>query len=350
MVATKLSEVAGKGWEWYSGAPPPGADPGSVPSTPSSNSMPSSAQRVPAIALAETTASSQAPPSALSVSASDGSSSSGSATTYWEQAQHSIQQAAENTYSKVAGVVSSVVYQNSSDAKSNIDATSGNPSLDLELEDFYTITRKSNTNSVNSILMSPSLLKRYFQNPSVIVRGGRRSKAHPPSSMEAVRSLLSVVPPELTSPSASSLASPFYEQSSIETQPEHQSQPDEGATTWKSFSWLATDTPQTSFDSFYSKKSSVTNNMNSTTGFTYSSSASETASQLAEGTLRAMRDIALDEAVELHAALRHWSYRWERPLLSWLEAGPEGKYREFKRRGGKKKKTSAGTYPLPIPS
>lgn len=53
-----------------------------------------------------------------------------------------------------------------------------------------------------------------------------------------------------------------------------------------------------------------------------SSTASETASQLAEGTLRAYRDIALDEAVELHEALRYWSYRWERPFLSWLEAGP----------------------------
>jgi hypothetical protein len=49
---------------------------------------------------------------------------------------------------------------------------------------------------------------------------------------------------------------------------------------------------------------------------------SETASQLAEGTVRALRDIALDEAVEFHAALRFWSERWEHPLLSWLEAGP----------------------------
>jgi len=53
---------------------------------------------------------------------------------------------------------------------------------------------------------------------------------------------------------------------------------------------------------------------------------SETASQLAEGTVRAFRDIALDEAVEFHAALRFWSDRWEHPLLSWLEAGPMGTY------------------------
>lgn len=53
-------------------------------------------------------------------------------------------------------------------------------------------------------------------------------------------------------------------------------------------------------------------------------SSAETASQLAEGTLRALRDMALDEAVELHQALHFWSDRWERPLLSWLEAGPAG--------------------------
>lgn len=54
-------------------------------------------------------------------------------------------------------------------------------------------------------------------------------------------------------------------------------------------------------------------------------SDAETATQIAEGTLRAFRDIALDEAVELNAALRYWSNRWERPVLSWLEAGPKGK-------------------------
>jgi hypothetical protein len=54
-------------------------------------------------------------------------------------------------------------------------------------------------------------------------------------------------------------------------------------------------------------------------------SNAETASQLAEGTVRALRDIALEEAMELHAALRFWTERWENPLLSWLEAGPWGK-------------------------
>lgn len=54
---------------------------------------------------------------------------------------------------------------------------------------------------------------------------------------------------------------------------------------------------------------------------------SETASQLAEGTVRALRDIALDEAVDLYSALRFWSERWEHPLLSWFEAGPTGRFK-----------------------
>ena len=53
-------------------------------------------------------------------------------------------------------------------------------------------------------------------------------------------------------------------------------------------------------------------------------SRNETASQLAEGTIRALRDLELDEAMELHIALRYWTHRWERPLLSWIEAGPWG--------------------------
>lgn len=55
-------------------------------------------------------------------------------------------------------------------------------------------------------------------------------------------------------------------------------------------------------------------------------SPSETASQLTEGTLRALRDLALDEAVQLQGSLRFWTSRWERPLLSWLEAGPIGRW------------------------
>jgi len=53
-------------------------------------------------------------------------------------------------------------------------------------------------------------------------------------------------------------------------------------------------------------------------------SDAEAASELAEGTILALRDMILDEAVELHESLRFWTERWERPYLSWLEAGPQG--------------------------
>jgi hypothetical protein len=35
--------------------------------------------------------------------------------------------------------------------------------------------------------------------------------------------------------------------------------------------------------------------------------------------------LALDEAVDLQHALRFWTERWERPVLSWIEAGPTSK-------------------------
>uniref|UniRef100_A0A7S2LGP4 Uncharacterized protein n=1 Tax=Leptocylindrus danicus TaxID=163516 RepID=A0A7S2LGP4_9STRA len=48
----------------------------------------------------------------------------------------------------------------------------------------------------------------------------------------------------------------------------------------------------------------------------------EMASRLAEGAIHRLRDLALDEAAELHEALRFWSNRYERPVLSFLESGP----------------------------
>lgn len=49
----------------------------------------------------------------------------------------------------------------------------------------------------------------------------------------------------------------------------------------------------------------------------------ETASRLAEGTIRALRDIRLSEAIELKQALRYWTERLERPKLYYLECGPQ---------------------------
>jgi hypothetical protein len=78
--------------------------------------------------------------------------------------------------------------------------------------------------------------------------------------------------------------------------------------------------------SFMSHHSSGGTNNHSTSQRLPGAGRDEIASQVAEGTLRALRDLALEEALELNTALRFWSDRWERPLLSWLEAGPVGTY------------------------
>ncbi len=53
-------------------------------------------------------------------------------------------------------------------------------------------------------------------------------------------------------------------------------------------------------------------------------SNAESASQLAEGTLRSLRDLALEEALELYHSLEHWNHRLEHPLLARLELYPSG--------------------------
>jgi len=47
----------------------------------------------------------------------------------------------------------------------------------------------------------------------------------------------------------------------------------------------------------------------------------ETASRLGEGTVVALRDLVLDEALDLHYALRYWTLRLDRPFLYYLESG-----------------------------
>ena len=113
-----------------------------------------------------------------------------------------------------------------------------------------------------------------------------RSHQNQPSSLSAVRSLLQVVPAKSFVPVESSSLHPLETSSSLD----------------HSVSSFENTLPSSSKPPVISKN--------------------ETASQLAEGTIRALRDLELDEAMELHSALAYWTFRWERPLLSWLEAGP----------------------------
>jgi hypothetical protein len=119
-----------------------------------------------------------------------------------------------------------------------------------------------------------------LKNPYSSVRG----RHHSPSSLSAVRSLLTLVPVIQEHPTEEDEPDPVVEHVDI---------------LGESMEWHAAIKPKPP-----------------------KSTSSETASQLAEGTIRALRDLALDEAIELHETLQFWTSRWERPLLSWLEAGP----------------------------
>jgi len=205
---------------------------------------------------------------------------------YWKYASSSIQSAAESSYSTLTGMLSSI-YTDSS--------TTAPPVLER---------RESPEDDMMDDLILPSLRKSSLAwmrgNPYNSVRG-RHDR---PSSMSAVRSFLTVVPsvdhyvPKLEAiPNEESM---YYDEPI--TPSGHSLL--EGSWSEKDFSYRK--------GNFYHQRKPV--------------SDAETASQVAEGTIRALRDLALDEAVELHASLRYWSERWERPVLSWLEAGPSGTY------------------------
>lgn len=309
MVATKLSEVAGKGYEWYSGgaAPPAGTSSSASASKPPTGSHPSTPTR-------PSTLSSSLPPPG-----SNPSDTPSSVYSPWNYAQDSISRAAEQTYNTVAGAISSVYSPGST--KDVVSSPLEAPAI--ENFPLTPSPRKSSTSNA-SLLTSPTLLN-FFHNPSVIVRGGRITEARlyspQPSSMEAVRSLLQIVPSDDNLGGDSSIASSSCTNENNSIQEDAGSNPNSPEK--KFHSWLKSGVSSWLADSTRSSGDPPTPQYN------FSSSHSETASQLAEGTLRALRDIGLDEAVELHSTLRYWSYRWERPLLSWLEAGPTGTGKKY---------------------
>ena len=167
---------------------------------------------------------------------------------YWNYASDSVQSAASSTYSAVSSMLSSIYY----------DSSESTPSQPMASK----VSRKD--------------LAWILQNPYNTVRGRNVE----PTSLSAVRSLLTVVP----QPETPARLPAVHEES----------QSSLGAS-----------------GEVFRKRPFV--------------SDAETASQLAEGTLRALRDMTLDEGVQLHQALRYWNDRWERPALSWLEAGPMGR-------------------------
>lgn len=311
-----MSQVAGKGWGWYSSSGQTANDPTSdlLPPTPRA----SGSRNVPNI------------PDALDPLASSTSSSSSvtESSGYWKMAQGSIQNAAQHTIATVSNYMPNLPWSGGSFTGRISDTASDSSSVDAMIMENMPVTSSRRPSTSMSILTSPKVLS-LFHNPYVTIRGGGRNleTQNPSSSMDAIRSFISVVPaPPIGSAdcAASEVSSTnhgeFYSKSrynpfssTANTNINTTSPPT--PTTLQSPSQQQ-QTPPPPLGLFERSVSTASQ------GVSRHTSPSETASHLAEGTLRAFRDIALDEAVELHQALRYWSNRWERPLLAWLEAGP----------------------------
>jgi hypothetical protein len=278
MVATRLNEVANKGIDWAYGGP---------------SSSPESKISPP-------------PPSAAAEESPNNNNNS-----YWSYATSSLQSAYDTTNATLAGLLSNVLYTTSTKTTDDLTKAAEESIQQQQQDPSDSSGRRRRRSFLSSFsLMSSSRQQQsssqqqqqqyttypswlLFENPYSSVRG-RQHGHHPPQSLDAVRSLLTLLPEvaeddEVTPKRAAS--SKFRHESSLED------------------------------DSMYNN---TANNTILPLPHTTRVSKSETASQLAEGTLRALRDVTLTEAVELHEALRYWTIRWERPLLSWLEAGPWG--------------------------
>ena len=269
MVTTKLYEVASKGRGWMYGKGNESTD-ATPPFTPSRPAMVSQQNTLPQ-------------------TKSIGISAPGQ---YLDYANTKIKGAAEQTYSTIAGIISSTLYTGGTTGMFSPLTDSWRTSIS-PVHDDLAASSLSDTPSKSSrrqATLSARELVMMFKNPYDHVRG-RHSQQSSYSSVTAVRSLLTLIPQ-----TENERMQPMIHDTPINSDEDDEHTMDE--------SWRETPHKQ------------VGNR-----GSSFLSPA-ESASQIAEGTVRALRDIALDEAVELHAALRFWSERWERPLLSWMEAGP----------------------------
>ena len=291
MVATRLNEITAKGLDWFN----------------------HSTEAAPPV---------NRPTPGESASESSGPSSMHSTGNTWDYASNSINHAAEQAYSTLSGVVSSFYTECAEAPRPPPPATPSNEETIPEAE--QSLAANKNKAAFMAIRKYPHLMSWMLKNSYSSVRG----RHHQPSSMSAVRSLLTLVPfdknqaiyshqrmdPEscLALPTVAlddatqQPVPPCILDDTIETRPTTV-QPNVGI--MKSSSAIVTQQQQ---------------QPESPLNISKSASSAETASQLAEGAVRALRDIALEEGMELHGALRHWTDRWENPFLSWLEAGPWG--------------------------
>ena len=328
MVATRLNEITAKGLDWYN-SHSESANTNS-PSTSSSRSTPAD-------------------------SATESSGPSSSAASTWDYASNSLNYAAEQAYSTFAGTVSSF-YTECAEAAPPAplpsSLPSSSPSIAVNQATVPEMPQPSAATTDKTTLMAirkyPQLMSWMLKNPYSSVRG----RHHQPSSMSAVRSLLTLVPFEKNQAIYSDQRMDpegclLPQTVALDDEVLQQKQPlppsfildDTIETTRINEPPIPIDAsscipePQPTCTTTIMPPPSMEHNNNNASmaimTTTKSVSSAETASQLAEGAVRALRDIALDEGMELHGALRHWTDRWENPFLSWLEAGPWGTYYTF---------------------
>ena len=301
------------------------------------------------------------------------------ATTATPQPTSSLKQAAQSAYSNISNAYSSLQVP-------SLNLVPGRPTLVSQPEEQDDLCDSSasisglSKSSVNSkrrrkSMLSPNLLT-LMNNPYIGVRGGGRlHRAKPPhQSMDAVRKLLYVVEDDKKKHNAVTVPSSDAQQQHVEKQPlpfppltpnaskisstesriatprhrnsasnmeynnNHDFNDNEemlmhpllsqqlatiDSMSRQSSSSLQVGDKTTAVVEDHSKAHSITVQSSSQHKQNSSHSPEETASQLTEGTLRAMRDLALDEALALHNSLKYWSDRWERPVFSWFVAGPQ---------------------------
>lgn len=164
----------------------------------------------------------------------------------------------------------------------------------------------SNFDNIDWPRKSPHLKLKYAElegllsNPYSNVRGVRNRR----SSLSAVRSLLAHVQLSEKLPEKGTA----YELTQEETL----------------LSPTSEDDPLISLSRSHLTESSMSSLPDEASRSTRPVSSSETAQKLAEGSLRALRDLMVMEAIELRSSLQFWTERWERPMLSRIEASPSG--------------------------
>jgi len=311
MVATRLFEVTNKGKEWAYGKS-------------SSNAHP------------DPTLFQEAPPSSSSSAPSTGP-------LYWmHYASDSLDSVAQSAYSTLASLLSSLYTDQSAvfpsisrafqtthssfPAASAVSTTTTQPQqLSAAAASSSSLSHNKRSLGVPAMhrMLSSRNLAMILENPYNTVRG---RKTDTTSSVDAVRSLLTIVPFKDESDDGDDDDDDDHNNDDGDTDTDR-------TTTWMDRRFFPPthgaahhdflSPPPPHYDELDASWRGDRQQLPRTSSSPFKPSAAETASQIAEGTVRALRDLCLDEAVELHLALRFWTERWERPVLSWLEAGPQ---------------------------